>query len=117
MEGSVVNTENTSTISDSLKMRKSLRGVGKNILNTSPPKIGTTWSRDVRKFSGKAITINLGVGNQVNQPANIILIKLVNKPFLPEILPATQHREGMSKGFYDSWHNDSWFNESWLNDS
>ena len=44
------------------------------IFSTLPPlKIETTWSKDVKKFPGKALMINLGVGTQVNLPAKYFL--------------------------------------------
>ena len=44
----------------------------------------------------KHLTINLGVGTQVNLPAKY-LVKLIIKQFLSEIFPAIQLRDGTYK--------------------
>ena len=82
-------------------MRKSLRGVVEEIFSTppSPPqRLEYLGQEMLKNFPVKALMINLGVGTQVNLPAKY-LVKLVIKQFLPEILPAMQHREGTSKVF------------------
>ena len=70
------------------------------IFSTPPPqRLEHLGQEMLKNFLVKALMVNLSVGTQVNQPANTILMKLVIKQFLPEILPAMQHREETSKEF------------------
>ena len=60
-ENSVLIQSNINTIIDSTLRQENPwgGGEGKSMLNTSPPQIETTGSKDVKKLSGKVLLMNL----------------------------------------------------------